>query len=370
MNVSEREGRLDRGHRRTCRRVLAILAVAIGSASSVLSSASHGGTSQLIAFAALTGKHTDIYVGRTDGTGRVRLTRGGNDEYCPTWSPDGGSVALVIQEPSTSPITGRAWIAVTSNSGRRRWQIEADGGCPAWSPDGRWLAYFQRTDSGIDLNVVAANGRGMRRLAAHVDPRLLEGVPAWSPGSQEIAFMNEGDNERFLIRFVGVNRARRPPLKVRRDPSFCSDGCQLYAARMSWAPGNDIAFLIAGGDLYPEVLYAVGRDGGSQRLLSGELQDIYAPAWAADGKRLAFVARKGTNDQIWTANADGTGLRQVTTIRSNTSNLSGVFDPTWSPDGNRLACWGHAGGIYIVEARSGKAVLVVGNAVGAASWRP
>jgi hypothetical protein len=38
---------------------------------------------------------------------------------------------------------------------------------------------------------------------------------------------------------------------------------------MTWAPGKDIAFLIAGGDLYPEVLYAIGPDGTDQRLLSG-----------------------------------------------------------------------------------------------------
>src|SRR5262245_9772363 len=106
---------------RRCRWVgllaLLVLAVALACA---FNPASNGGASRLIAFAALTGKHSDIYSSRTDGTGRVALTRGGNDEYCPTWSPDGRSIALVVQQPSTSPITGGGWIEVITASGKRR----------------------------------------------------------------------------------------------------------------------------------------------------------------------------------------------------------------------------------------------------------
>src|SRR5215475_80336 len=81
---------------------LLVLAVALVCSFTVVS---NGGASRLSAFAALTGKHTDIYSSRTYGTGRVHLTRGGNDEYCPTWSPDGRSIALVVQQPSTSTNT-------------------------------------------------------------------------------------------------------------------------------------------------------------------------------------------------------------------------------------------------------------------------
>jgi len=345
-------------------------AVALAFASGAAGPAKAGGGSRLIAFVASTGEHNDISSSRTDGSGRVQLTRGGNDEYCPTWSPDGRTIALVGEQPSTSPITGGSWIEVISAAGQKRWQIEAKGGCPAWSPDGRWLAYFHDTDSGLDLNIVGANGRGNRRLAAKVDHRLGEGVPAWSPDSRELAYMNEGDASKFLIRFVGVDGARQPPLEVKQAPSFCSDYCELYAAGMIWAPGKDIAFLITGGDLYPEVLYAIGRDGTGQRLVSGTLQDNYVPAWAPDGRRIAFITRRGSSDQIWVANADGSGVRQVSRIRSNTSNLSGVFDPTWSPDGKQLGCWGHAGGIYSVDAATGKAKLLVRNAGGAVSWQP
>ena len=53
------------------------------------------------------------------------------------------------------------------------------------------------------------------------------------------------------------------------------------------------------------------------------------PAWSPDGTRLAFSSVRG--DGLWTMNADGTGLRRVTT--SPTIDIQ----PAWSPDGRRLA---------------------------------
>jgi Tol biopolymer transport system component len=231
------------------------------------------------------------------------------------------------------------------------------------------LAYFRDTSSGVALEVVGADGRGHRRIVTDVDHRLHEGVPAWSPDSKEIAYAFEGDDERFVIRIVNVEEGQTRLVQVSRAPDFCSDYCQLYVSGMTWAPGEDIAFLIAGGDLYPEVLYAIGPDGTDQRLLSGSLDDIYVPAWSPNGGRIAFVSRKKSWDQIWVANARGDGLRQVSHVRSRTSNLSGCFYPSWSPDGSQIACDGQAGGIYLVGADGRQQQLLVRSG-GAPSWKP
>jgi Tol biopolymer transport system component len=53
------------------------------------------------------------------------------------------------------------------------------------------------------------------------------------------------------------------------------------------------------------------------------------PAWSPDGTRLAFGSVR--RDGLWVADADGRGLRRVTT--SPTIDLQ----PAWSPDGRRLA---------------------------------
>jgi Tol biopolymer transport system component len=54
------------------------------------------------------------------------------------------------------------------------------------------------------------------------------------------------------------------------------------------------------------------------------------PRWSRDGKRLAFVSMATGNADVWTVNADGSELTQVTVDTSH------EIDPEWSPDGTRL----------------------------------
>jgi len=63
------------------------------------------------------------------------------------------------------------------------------------------------------------------------------------------------------------------------------------------------------------------------------------PAWSPDGKRIAFckshcAMNMNFTSNLWIANADGTGARQLTRLRLN---QAAVY-PTWSPDGKRIAC--------------------------------
>ncbi|HSQ51755.1 MAG TPA: hypothetical protein VLL94_10875, partial [Nitrospiraceae bacterium] len=58
-----------------------------------------------------------------------------------------------------------------------------------------------------------------------------------------------------------------------------------------------------------------------------------SPHFSADGRRIAFESnRGGAGIQIWVANADGTGLTQLTRDFSEHCG-----SPAWSPDGTRLA---------------------------------
>jgi Ca2+-binding RTX toxin-like protein len=60
--------------------------------------------------------------------------------------------------------------------------------------------------------------------------------------------------------------------------------------------------------------------------------NVYDGKWSPDGRRVVLI-RQGlsgdTNFHIWVANADGSGLRQVTFGASTT-------DPSWSPDGHHI----------------------------------
>ena len=80
------------------------------------------------------------------------------------------------------------------------------------------------------------------------------------------------------------------------------------------------------------------RPDGSQRSSIGLAGQ--APDWSPDGTKLAYSRTVGTfdNDEIFVANADGTGETRLTT--------NSVYDsrPVWSPDGTKIAFDSNEGG--------------------------
>lgn len=71
-------------------------------------------------------------------------------------------------------------------------------------------------------------------------------------------------------------------------------------------------------------------------------------AFSPDGRRIAYALSSGESTQIWVANSDGSGAKQITHTPYfiNTS-------PTWSPDGKRIAYVSTQGGspqIYVIGA--------------------
>jgi hypothetical protein len=62
------------------------------------------------------------------------------------------------------------------------------------------------------------------------------------------------------------------------------------------------------------------------------------PRWSPDGKRIAFLRDAGRWDrqEVWTVNAEGTGLARVA------AQLVQATDPSWAPDGQTIAISGRA----------------------------
>ena len=70
---------------------------------------------------------------------------------------------------------------------------------------------------------------------------------------------------------------------------------------------------------------------GSARQLTPENKSERAPEWSPDGKMLAFLSNRGGKTQIYSAQADGSKARAVT------SRKYGVTSFHWSPDGQAIA---------------------------------
>jgi len=98
----------------------------------------------------------------------------------------------------------------------------------------------------------------------------------------------------------------------------------------SWSPdGNYLAATIMHRtEVHLEVIDV--RTGKSRSPIPPSEFHDYFPAWSPDGKQLVFFSDRSGNFDIWTVNADGTDLRQLTT------NAADDVYPAWSPDGAKI----------------------------------
>ena len=78
-----------------------------------------------------------------------------------------------------------------------------------------------------------------------------------------------------------------------------------------------------------------------------------APEFSPDGMRIAFMANRSGNWEIWVCDSDGSNPVQLTSFRG-----AFVTNPRWSPDGGRIAFDSDAEGrqfdIWVINASGGK----------------
>lgn len=143
-----------------------------------------------IAFiSARSGASPDLYVVDLDGSNLKRLTRSGDDESSPVWSPDGRTLLY------SSRLRGSPQL----------FTIPADGSAPAsklrvigvlnatepdWSPDGQTIV-FTTQRGGFEICTVPAKGGTSTAICPGEDP-------SWAPNSRTVVFVNRRGDDRVL----------------------------------------------------------------------------------------------------------------------------------------------------------------------------
>jgi Tol biopolymer transport system component/TolA-binding protein len=124
---------------------------------------------------------------------------------------------------------------------------------------------------------------------------------------------------------------------------FSTTGIQ--ATRGTWSPdGTKAAFFSGDAICVVPVSPETGHTTGPfKKINNDELKYQINPSWSPDGKSLVYQGSKG---DLWTLDADGNNLRQITT----TSDIREV-GPAWSPDGKTIlyGIGNRSFGLYDVE---------------------
>jgi serine/threonine protein kinase/Tol biopolymer transport system component len=117
---------------------------------------------QWIAFSSDRAGSTDIWVGRSEGSGLRRLTFLDGFAGTPRWSPDGEWIAFDFRPPSSPP---DIWLVRVRGGETRKISTKVGADVPSWSNDGRWI-YFH-SPSNDQIWKVPSQGGNAVRLTRH-----------------------------------------------------------------------------------------------------------------------------------------------------------------------------------------------------------
>jgi TolB protein len=98
------------------------------------------------------------------------------------------------------------------------------------------------------------------------------------------------------------------------------------------SPDNDrVAFASLGKGGWSIRMYSLVL--GRMVSFSSLVGNSFSPAWSSNGAKLAYSASKAGDNEIFTADASGSNLKQVTTLRGPD------MSPTWNPKTNSQIAW-------------------------------
>jgi Tol biopolymer transport system component len=173
---------------------------------------------------------------------------------------------------------------------------------------------------------------------AGLSQRQGKGRPSWSSGRH-----NDFGRIRCLaVFFVSAMFLAVGPLQVAYGSGGNSNTRQLTDTgantnndQPAWSPdGTQIAFASMRGNLSDHNIFVMNADGSDETNLTNDQGNrAWEPSWSPDGSKIAFSYSAGGPEQIYSMDADGTDLVQLTDTGAGTDN----DQPAWSPDGTRIA---------------------------------
>ncbi len=235
----------------------------------------------------------------------------------PALSPDGQEIVYVLRttDAAADQNVTALWRVGSGDGDPQQLTTGPADSAPAWSPDGSSVAFVRAGDGPAQVWLLPARGGEPKSLT---DLPLGAGRPVWSPDGSRIAFAapvdllaRPGESEEDR-----ADRGHAPLVAERLD--YQADGVGIRrGVRMH--------------------LHVVEVENGQCRQITSGDWDAGQPAWAPDGKQLAFAAATAPdrdlvfNLPVHVVAADGMTDPQPVAFADSVA-----FTPSWTPDGAGL----------------------------------
>lgn len=316
------------------------------------------------------------------------------DERLPRWSPDGAALAYIAYASSVNPATSETCRIVLSPSSGGAARVlapcaRAQVQSMDWSPDGRgllltvrhhhlapavwqWVALddseapaipelapqfsvedvrFDATGQRIaytlspalgveDLYVFDFAQQQQRRLST--DQLKIHGLD-WHPDQQRIVVASNRTGPFRLWQFSSSETAPPQALPGAHDevdaPVLNAAGDIFYSARRSDA--NLYRWHAEQERWQMGALMVQASGTATQSLGLASTRYEWDFRYSPDGRWLSFISDRSGHAELWLAQADGRGLRQIT-------NFAGPYTQSarWSPDSQQLVISAPVQGVY------------------------
>ena len=245
---------------------------------------------------------SNIYMSDYDGANQARLTVNRSTDIAPAWSPDADLLAYTSYRSGYPDIILQSIRTMRPPTNPARGSLENHNFLPAWSQDGSKLAFMSNRDGNMEIYVVNRDGTNLRRITNNPS---ADATPTWSPSGTQLAFTSDrtGKPQVYVVNLDGTGL-----LKI-SEGSWCD--------RATWSPPplNEIAYASQTGGGYEIRIFSFGTR--ESRAITDGIGSNESPAFAPNGRHLAFVSDRTGKPQIYTIARDGTDLRQITKTGSN-----------------------------------------------------
>ncbi len=270
----------------------------------------HGGR---ILFTCTRGDYNQLCLINADGSGYKRITDHNANDYYPTFSPQGNSIAYASLQDGSFDL----FLMILTNSKLYRLTRQIGNAfSPSFSPDGSQIAFLNKVGNApISLWLVKSSGSDVHQI--YVGPRDIVAA-AWSSMGSEIAFAMAVDTDYSYQLFLIA------PEKSSDTPQRVSQGMDDIGGSLDWSPDGELLLFYAGP--------ANGRNIYTLNVQSGEVTQLTfggnnaAASYSPDGQYIVYNSLRNNNQaDLYIMRADGHSTRQLT------SDPEPDWQPDWAP---------------------------------------